>query len=877
MAEIPTYDPQSIELSWQGRWQAADAWKVRDDLPRERCYYVLEMFPYPSGKLHMGHVRNYTIGDAVARYKRMCGFHVLHPVGFDAFGLPAEQAAIERKLHPKTWTYDNIAYMRKQLQRMGFSYDWSRQVITCDPDYAAHEQRLFLDLVERGLVYRKSSIVNWSTGLNTVLANEQVVDGRCWRTGAPVIQKELPQWFLRTTAYTPELLADIDTLTQWPDAVRTMQRNWIGRSEGADIDFAVVGDVATKITVFTTRPDTVFGVTFLSLAPEHPLVDHLTTAAQREAVADFRASLAGQSAEERTGENAPKRGVPLGSSVINPATGVAVPLWIANFVLAEYGTGAVMAVPAHDTRDFAFASAHGLPIRRVIAEDGVDPAAPLTAAFTEVGTLLASGPFDGQRSDAAKSAITAWLASNGHGRSRITYRYRDWTLSRQRYWGNPIPFVYGDESGAVPVAPQDLPVALPDDVTFDGLGNPLAKHPTFASTDRNGQPLTVDGPRGKEPARRETDTMDTFMQSSWYFARYACPDATVPLDPKRVDHWLPVDLYIGGIEHACMHLLYARFFQKALCDAGHSTVREPFKRLLCQGMVVKETFYREDANGKKTYFYADDVDMRSDDRGRVTAATLRSDSQPVTVGRIEKMSKSKNNGVDPQAIIDRFGADTARLFILFAAPPEKELVWDDAGVLGAHRYLKRLWTLVHEQAAALAPGQPVHSGRGADASSDADRAFIRKIHETVRRATGAMEQDFAFNTAIAACMELTNTCDPKTLAPAVVKLGVSTLLRILAPMAPHIASELWTRLDTRSLDEAGWPSYDEAELVADRIEYPVQIAGKIRSRITLPSSLDAAALETTVREHPEVIAALGGKPIRKLIAVPGKIINIIIG
>ncbi len=693
------YEPAAIESKWQAHWDAAKTHEVRDDLPREQCYYVLEMFPYPSGKLHMGHVRNYSIGDAVARYKRMRGFHVLHPMGWDSFGLPAEQAAIERGAHPRTWTYDNLAYMRGQLKRLGLSYAWSREFATSDPGYAAREQDIFLDLVEKGLVYRKSSLVNWSTGLNTVLANEQVIDGKCWRTNMPVIQKELPQWVMRTTHYAEELLQGTYELKGWPDAVLTQQRNWIGKSLGAEIDFPVEGHTDVKITVFTTRSDTVFGVTFLSIAPEHALLDRIVPASHRAAVDAFKAETRAVSAHERTGDTAEKKGVFTGAHVINPVNGARVQLWAANFVVADYGTGAVMAVPAHDTRDFAFATAYGIPVTTVIVPPGGAPAA-VGEAYTEPGVLVASGQFTGQDSAAAKTAITAWLQVAGTGRQTITWRLRDWGISRQRYWGNPIPFVYGETSGAVPLRKQDLPVTLPDDVTFDGIGNPLEKHPRWATTAADGKALTVRTAHGPEAARRETDTMDTFMESSWYFARFTCPDSAGPLDKKRVDHWLPVDLYIGGIEHAVLHLLYARFFQKALCDIGYSTVREPFKRLLCQGMVCMETLYRE-SDGKKQYFYPDEVEIERDDKGRMVSARARADGQPVQVGRVEKMSKSKRNTVDPQHLIDTYGADTARLFVLMNVPPELDVQWSEDMVRGANRFLKRVWVLVQANLATL--------------------------------------------------------------------------------------------------------------------------------------------------------------------------------
>ncbi len=866
------YEPTQIETAWQQRWQAEGSFVTRDDLPREQCYYVLEMFPYPSGKLHMGHVRNYTIGDAVARYQRLRGLHVLHPMGWDSFGLPAEQAAIDRGAHPKTWTYDNIAHMREQLKRMGFSYDWAREFATSDPGYAHREQQLFLELVDQGLVYRKSAIVNWSTGLDCVLANEQVHDGKCWRTGMPVIQKELPQWFLRTTAYAQELLDGLATLDQWPEAVRKQQSDWLGRSRGAEIDFPIEGH-DRHLTVFTTRPDTVFGVTFMSIAPDHPLVADLVTEAQRPAIDALRTEIAAQSADERTGADSPKKGVATGAWCINPVNGERVPIYAANFVLADYGTGAVMAVPAHDTRDFAFAQAHDLPIKRVIAEDGVDPAAPMTEAFTAVGTMMASGHFDGLRSDAGIDAVIDWLAEQGHGREAITWRYRDWGVSRQRYWGNPIPYVYGESMGMVPLRPQDLPVSLPEDVVFDGRGNPLNRHPSWATTAADGSPLTVATPAGREPARRETDTLDTFFESSWYFARYTCADAEEPLDRRRVDHWLPVDLYIGGIEHACMHLLYARFFQKALCDLGHSSVREPFKRLLCQGMVVAETYYREDEAGNRTWFNATEVEVEHDERGQPLRATLRQDGQPVVIGRIEKMSKSKNNGVDPQALIERYGADATRLYALRAAPPEKDLYWDDAGLAGDYRFLRRLWTHIHDRLEALSTATS-GSDDPADYSAAADQALARKLHATIKRASEAMDRDFAFNTAIAACMELFNALADQDLG--LRRRVVESLLLLLAPMTPHICAELWQRLGNQDLSAARWPAYRDDALLEDSIRYPVQVKGVVRGHLELPRDLDRAALEQAVQAHPVITEILAGRELKRLIVVPGKIVNLVV-
>ena len=897
MTDLPVYDPAAIEPAWQQSWEAAGTHEVRDDLPRERCYYVLEMFPYPSGKLHMGHVRNYSIGDAVARYKRMRGFAVLHPMGWDSFGLPAEQAAIERNAHPKTWTYENIAYMRGQLKRMGFSYAWSREFACSDPGYAEREQHLFLDFVEKGLVYRKSSMVNWSTGLNSVLANEQVVDGKCWRTGTPVIQKELPTWYMRTTAYAQELLDGTETLKGgWPDAVLTQQRNWIGKSHGAEIDFVVDGHADVKLTVFTTRPDTLFGVTFVSIAPEHAALAAIVPASHRAAVDAFASEVRAVSSHDRTGDTAEKKGVFTGAFVINPANGAKVPLYAANFVVADYGTGCVMAVPAHDDRDHAFALKYDLPIIEVIRPEvrrspGGDASRSGSpdvgeSAYAEAGNLTAACcQFAGMPSDEAKQAITAWLEEKKSGRGTITWRLRDWGLSRQRYWGNVIPFVYGERSGVTPLAKQDLPVRLPEDVVFDGAGNPLAKHPTWATTANDGSPLTVRTQHGPEAATRETDTMDTFMQSSWYFARYACHDnrradlgAAAPLDKTKVDHWLPVDLYIGGIEHAVLHLLYARFFQKALADTGHTQVREPFKRLLCQGMVCMETYSRPGEGGRKSWYYPDEVEVVRDSKGGVTGGMLKADSQPVTVGRVEKMSKSKRNTVDPQRLIDLYGADTARLFILFAAPPELDVVWNEDSVKGAHRFIKRVWVMVHESLPRLAGVTPF-AGHVKDLTG-ADAAVVRKVHATIKKATDAMERDFAFNTTIAGCMELLNEIDPKTNRPEVLAFALRAVVRLLAPMIPHVSSELWAILTGEhaadALITAGWPIHDATQMDADEVEYPVQINGKMRGKLVLARTLTGPALEQTVRDHADVIRLCEGKAIRKLIVVPGKIVNIVV-
>ncbi len=657
------YDPQQIETSIQNKWDESSAFKVTEDSDKE-TFYCLEMFPYPSGKLHMGHVRNYTIGDVISRYQRLLGKNVLHPMGWDAFGLPAENAAIANKTAPAPWTVQNIENMRGQLKRLGFSYDWDRELATCEPDYYRWEQWFFTKLYERGLVYKKESEVNWDPVDQTVLANEQVVDGRGWRSGALVEKKKIPQWFIKITDYAEELLTGLDELDGWPDAVKTMQRNWIGKSVGAEVDFKVDGDA--DLRVFTTRPDTIFGVTYLAVAADHPLA--IKAAESNDAIAAFRKQCQQTSTAEADMETMEKLGIDLGITATHPLTGEQVPVWCANFVLMSYGTGAVMAVPAHDQRDYEFASKYGIEIKGVIAplEGELDIS---SEAFTEYGRLHNSGDFDGQTSEQAKSSITQWLSDNGLGEEKINYRLRDWGVSRQRYWGCPIPFVYDDQGNAAPAT--EFPVELPTDVVMDGVGSPIKKMSSFIETLH---------PQTGEPASRETDTFDTFFESSWYYARYCCPNLDTAMLDERADYWLPVDQYIGGIEHAVMHLLYARFFHKLMRDVGLINSDEPFKNLLTQGMVTKETYFRKNEGDKKQYFYPTEVSLEEDEKGRVVGATLISDGQPVEIGPIEKMSKSKNNGVDPQSMIDKYGADTVRLFTMFAAPPEQSLEWNDDAI-----------------------------------------------------------------------------------------------------------------------------------------------------------------------------------------------------
>jgi len=817
------YDPRALEAKWQRRWEDTHAFAARVE-PGAPAYYVLEMFPYPSGRIHMGHVRNYSIGDVIARQRRMAGYRVLHPMGWDAFGLPAENAAIQHGVHPARWTADNIDHMRRQLRRLGFSYDWERELATCDPRYYRWEQLFFLRMLERGLAYKRRSVVNWCARCATVLANEQVVDGRCWRCDGPVTERELEQWFLRITAYAEELLRDLDRLSGWPERVVTMQRNWIGRSAGAEIRFpldARSGDLA----VFTTRPDTLFGVTFMSLAPEHPLVPELV--AGRPAAQEIAAFAARARATSRAERSAGKEGIATGAFCRHPLTGARLPIYVANFVLMEYGTGAVMAVPAHDQRDFELARAYGLPVRVVVQPEGerLDPAA-MDAAWEGPGRLVDSGEFTGLESEPAKERIAAALAARGQGGPTVSYRLRDWGISRQRYWGAPIPVVYCERDGTVPVPERELPVVLPEDVALTGTGgSPLAAHAAFVH-------LTC--PRCGGPARRETDTMDTFVESSWYFARYCSPRSDdVPFAPAEVDYWLGaegVERYIGGIEHAVLHLLYARFFTKALRDLGFLALDEPFRDLLTQGMVIKDG---------------------------------------------AKMSKSKGNVVDPDYLIERYGADTARLFCLFQAPPEKDLEWSDQGVEGMHRFLNRLWRLVHALAPRLAaPGTPLPAD-----PAPVDRELHRRAHETIRRVTDDVAERLHFNTAVAAVMELVNALADAaaSASPAVLREAVDTTLVLLAPFVPHIASELWEAAGhARPLDAEPWPAADARALARELVEVPVQVSGRLRGRVTVAADATEEQVLAAALADPQIQAHVGARPVRKVVFVPGRMLNLIV-
>ncbi len=814
------YQPENIEQQAQDFWEQQQSFKAVED-PQKEKFYCLSMFPYPSGRLHMGHVRNYTIGDVISRYQRMLGKNVLQPMGWDAFGLPAENAAIKNKVPPAKWTYENIDYMRDQLQRLGFGYDWDRELATCDPDYYRWEQWFFIQLFGKGLVYKKTAVVNWDPVDQTVLANEQVIDGKGWRSGALVERREIPQWFLKITDYAQQLLDDTEQLDGWPEQVRTMQRNWIGRSEGVELQFAVEGE-DTPLTVFTTRPDTLMGVTYVGVAPQHPLAQK--AAQSNPVLKTFIEACSHTKVAEAEMATLEKQGVDTGLKAIHPITGEAVPIWTANFVLMEYGAGAVMAVPAHDQRDYEFASQYGLSIRQVIhPSDGSQTAELDKQAFTDKGVLKDSGQFDGMTSVQAFDAIAAFLESQSKGRKTINYRLRDWGVSRQRYWGCPIPMVNCPSCGSVPVPEDQLPIELPRDVVLEGTGSPLKKDRNFIDTEC---------PKCGAAAERETDTFDTFFESSWYFARYTCNDFTQGMLDQRVDHWLPVDHYVGGIEHAVLHLLYARFFHKLMRDLGLVKGDEPFKNLLTQGMVNKDG---------------------------------------------AKMSKSKGNTVDPQTLMDRYGADTVRLFMMFAAPPEQSLEWSDSGVEGASRFLNRLWKAVY----AHVSGGEVTALDIASLSDD-QKIFRRKLHETIRKVSDDVGRRYTFNTAIAANMELLNDLgrftDTTGQGRALIQEALDATVLMLSPIVPHICQELWSALGhNESIVSHDWPIFDEAALVKESVELIVQVNGKLRGKISVAANAsddsirEAALTESNVQKHVE------GKTVRKIIIVPGRLVNIVVG
>ncbi len=869
------YDPSVIEASVQKVWQANSAFEVFED-PDKPKYYCLCMFPYPSGSLHMGHVRNYTIGDVVSRFKRMQGFNVLQPMGWDAFGLPAENAAIKNNTAPASWTYANIDEMRNQLQKLGIAYDWSRELATCTPQYYRWEQWFFTQLVKKGLAYKKMAVVNWDPVEGTVLANEQVDGNGCgWRSGAKVERREIPQWFLKITQYAEELLEETDKLEGWPEAVRTQQKNWIGRSEGVEFEFALVGrgDTALdiledgepdSIRVYTTRPDTVGGVTYMAVAAEHPVAKAMGR--RNSEVADFIAECTATGTSEAAMESMEKRGVPLGIEAINPVSGERIPVYVANFVLITYGTGAVMAVPGHDQRDWDFATKYGLPIKQVV-QSTTAPVDVSEAAFTDKNdtVIVNSGEFDGLDFQAAFDATTAHLVAVANGERKVNYRLRDWGVSRQRYWGCPIPVIY-DEQGNVHVVPEeDLPVLLPEDVAFSGVKSPIKQDPNFINT-------TVPGT--DKPGTRETDTFDTFFESSWYYARFTSPDAQQMLD-DRADYWLPVDQYIGGVEHAVLHLLYARFFHKLMRDAGLVVSDEPFSRLLTQGMVVAESFYRQDGNGKNEYFNRSELDIGYDDKGRIANATLISDGQPVTVGRIEKMSKSKNNGVDPLEMIERYGADTMRLFSMSDTPPHQSLEWKEGGVEGMHRFLKRVWREISALDTSF-----MQAPLDINALNENQKSLRRKTHETIAKVTDDIERRMTFNTAIASMMELFNEItrfeDRTEHGKAVLFEACGALVRLLSPFVPHMTHELWQHMGyTTALLNEAWPETDESALARDELELVIQVNGKKRSTILVAADASKEQCEAKACADASVQKHIAGLNVVKVIVVPGRLVNIV--
>lgn len=868
------YDHRRIEERWQTYWDRQKTFAAQET-PAKPKYYCLEMFPYPSGRIHMGHVRNYAIGDVIARYKRMRGFNVLHPMGWDSFGLPAENAAIAKGVHPHQWTTENIAYMRNQLRQMGLSYDWSREVTTCEPDYYRWNQWFFLKMYERDLAYRKQSAVNWCPSCETVLANEQVEEGRCWRCDSVVVQKELEQWFFRITAYAEELLQGCERLTNWPARVLTMQRNWIGKSEGVEVDFPLAEPLPdlTAVRIFTTRPDTIFGATFMSLAPESPLVERVIAGhPEAPAVREFVARVSRQDRLVRLAADREKEGVFTGAYAVNPFTKARIPIWVANFVLYEYGTGAVMAVPAHDQRDFEFATKYRIAVKLVIQNPAKTlDQAHLDRAYVEQdegSALVNSNGFSGLSAPQGNRRIAEAIEQQGIGRRTIKYRLRDWGVSRQRYWGTPIPIIYCDGCGVVPVPESDLPVLLPTDVPFTGKGaSPLAQAPSF---------VQVRCPTCGKPARRETDTMDTFVDSSWYFLRYCSPHADrVPIDPQAAAYWMAVDQYVGGIEHAVLHLLYARFFTKVIRDLGLTKADEPFQSLLTQGMVCKET-YRCPTH---EWLFPSEV-MGSEQEGYHCATCHR----PVEKGRVEKMSKSKKNVVDPEHLITTYGADTARLFSLFAAPPDKDLEWSDSGVEGSYRFLNRVWRLMVD----LAPDLSNQAGMtGNENAAPARVQELRRLtHRTIKRVTDDIEREFQFNTAIAALMEFVNglykfTAERDVMAEpgeaAALREAVHTLILLLAPFAPHAAEELWGMLGgAPSVAAQRWPQYDPALIVSDRLTIPIQVNGKLRSKIEVPADWTEEQIKNYAKDDPKVLEWIAGKTITKEVYVTKKLLNFVV-
>jgi leucyl-tRNA synthetase len=862
------YNHKSIESAVQQQWDEKHAFEVTEDTSKEK-YYCLSMFPYPSGKLHMGHVRNYTIGDVISRYQRMLGKNVLQPMGWDAFGLPAENAAIKNKVAPAYWTDKNIDDMRGQLQRMGLAIDWTRELATCKPEYYRWEQWFFLRLLEKGKVYRKKATVNWDPVDQTVLANEQVIDGRGWRSDALVEQREIDQWFLKITDYADELLTSLSDLDGWPKQVATMQENWIGRSEGVEVVFGVE-DSAEVLEVFTTRPDTLMGVTYVAVAPQHPLATQ--AAIGNTALSTFIEECKHVKVAEAEMATMEKKGMATGVMAIHPLTGESVPIWVANFVLMSYGSGAVMAVPAHDQRDWEFAHKYTIPIKQVItAADSIDREAVdiATAAFTDKGVLIDSAAFTGLRSAEAFDAIADELTQQKRGKKTINYRLRDWGVSRQRYWGCPIPIIHCDDCGVVAVPEEDLPVTLPEDVVFDESGSsPIKKMPEF---------YQATCPSCGQPATRETDTFDTFFESSWYYARYSSVSSdNAMLDKQRADYWLPVDQYIGGIEHAILHLLYARYFHKLMRDEGLVSSDEPFTNLLTQGMVLAESYYKESDSGAKEWQTLTDLIIEKDEKGQVSSITLKETGEKILSAGISKMSKSKNNGIDPELMIEHYGSDTLRLFSMFAAPPDQSMEWSDSGVEGAQRFLNRLWRLVY-----IYMSQEITPAKADNAALSASAKEIRrKLHLTIKKVTDDMNRRFTFNTVIAANMELLNELNKFVAkddgARQVLHEAIEGVLLMLSPIAPHICQHLWQALgNDKLIINSSWPQVDEAALEQNVIHMVVQVNGKVRAKIEIPADADESYIKQLAQRNENVVRFIAEKTVRKVIVVPRRLVNIV--
>lgn len=870
-----TYSAQEVESEVQAQWRAKDVYRAVEDAvgadgqPKPK-FYVCSMLPYPSGKLHMGHVRNYTLNDVMYRYYRMKGYNVMTPMGWDAFGLPAENAAIAKNVAPAAWTYNNIADMKTQMEPLGLAFDWSREVATCKPDYYRWNQWMFLKMLEKGVAYRKTQIVNWDPVDKTVLANEQVIDGRGWRSGAVVEKREIPGYYLGITQYAQELLDDLSKLDGWPEQVRRMQEHWIGRSEGVTLAFPYEFDgEAKKLTCYTTRPDTLMGVTFVAIAAEHPLAQALSKG--RDDLQAFIAECAKGGVSEADMATMEKKGVATGFFVNHPITDAPVEVWIANYVLMGYGEGAVMGVPAHDERDFAFAKKFGLPIRQVVGKEGetfsLDAWEEWYGEKSEATHLVNSGEFDGLPFHQAFDAVVAKLESLGLGHREVKFRLRDWGISRQRYWGTPIPMINCPHCGAVPVPYEDLPVTLPEDLVPDGSGNPLAKCEAFKR---------CKCPKCGADAERETDTMDTFVDSSWYFQRYCSPDCDTAMVDKRADYWMPMDQYIGGIEHAVLHLLYARFWTKVMRDLGLVKYDEPFRRLFTQGMLMAECYYREGADGRKRWFYPDEVEVQYDEKGRPVGAICKEDGEPVTLGGIEKMSKSKNNVVEPRDIIKKFGADTARSFVMFAGPPDQSAAWSNSGAEGTYRFLRRVWAWAYANRDAVRAAGAIP----AELSREA-KHLRREIHAALKQA----EYDFdrmQYNTVVSACMKMFNTIDAFDVKAegdaACVREGASILLRVLYPVAPHITTALFGELgfadEMGELIDAPWPKVDEAAMEADELHLVVQVNGKLRGQITVAADADEKTIEEAALANPDVQRFIDA-PVRKIIIVKRKLVNIV--